>query len=318
MGQVDTEAGTQKYCDMCSTKSKKTESNKTKSKPKAKQQIGDGGGGSISANASPATTTAVAQRGEGEKKLRILCLHGFRQTAKSFRGRTAAIRKRMKKLPVEFVYVDAPFAIKEYNQFEAAAKTKEDSQQLQQEEEASAKRSWLLAHENASNFEASWDQSLLEKQKDPGDSDSTGWDMAFSYIKDQIQRLGPFDGILGFSQGAAITALYCATMDGKDALLQNLKFVMICSGYKSKAHPEIFASVPEGTGKASSYKYINIPSLHVIGGSDKQISVERSEELADCFDPSTRSILRHDQGHIIPCGKSYVDDYVRFLEPYFP
>ena len=41
------------------------------------------------------------------RRLRILCLHGFRQSASSFRGRTAALAKRL--APVaELIFLDAP------------------------------------------------------------------------------------------------------------------------------------------------------------------------------------------------------------------
>ena len=115
-----------------------------------------------------------------------------------------------------------------------------------------------------------------------------------------IEEKGPFDGLLGFSQGAAVAALHCAVHSG------NFKFVIVCSGFMSKAHNSLFK------------EYINIPSLHVFGGGgkDKQVSMRESELLADKFDPATRVILRHDQGHIIPSSKTYVQDYIRFLSQY--
>ena len=46
----------------------------------------------------------------GHKKLRILCLHGFAQSSKQFRGRTCALRKKLKDL-AEFSFVDAPHVL---------------------------------------------------------------------------------------------------------------------------------------------------------------------------------------------------------------
>jgi hypothetical protein len=40
-------------------------------------------------------------------RLRVLCLHGFRQSGRSFRGRSAALAKRLSSL-VDLVFVDAP------------------------------------------------------------------------------------------------------------------------------------------------------------------------------------------------------------------
>ena len=44
------------------------------------------------------------------RRLRILCLHGFRQSGSSFRGRTAALARRL--APVaDLVFVDAPHSL---------------------------------------------------------------------------------------------------------------------------------------------------------------------------------------------------------------
>ncbi|GMH44089.1 hypothetical protein BSKO_12023 [Bryopsis sp. KO-2023] len=51
--------------------------------------------------------TGGAVEGAEVRKLRILCLHGFRQTGKSFQGRTNALRRKLKGL-AEFVFIDAP------------------------------------------------------------------------------------------------------------------------------------------------------------------------------------------------------------------
>ncbi|VFQ84904.1 unnamed protein product [Cuscuta campestris] len=37
-----------------------------------------------------------------------------------------------------------------------------------------------------------------------------GFDESLSYLKTKVSEGGPFDGILGFSQGAAMAALLCA------------------------------------------------------------------------------------------------------------
>lgn len=41
--------------------------------------------------------------------VKILCLHGYTQTAASFGSKTGSIRKALKELRAEFVYAEAPF-----------------------------------------------------------------------------------------------------------------------------------------------------------------------------------------------------------------
>ena len=45
------------------------------------------------------------------KRLRILCLHGFRQTGSSLCGRTASLARRLKR-KAELIFVDAPFPLR--------------------------------------------------------------------------------------------------------------------------------------------------------------------------------------------------------------
>ncbi|QDZ19750.1 rhodanese-like domain-containing protein [Chloropicon primus] len=208
--------------------------------------------------------------------LRLLCLHGFRQTAKSFRGRTAALRKRMK--TVGFEYLDAPFTM------DAAASGG-----------AGGRRSWHPAPKGSEGSELRLDGALAEGFAMMGEAGG-GWQVSRRYLKDRIEASGPFDGILAFSQGAA---LVCAALAHGDRL-GGIKFVVLCSGYRPDDTPPIRG-------------YLEVPSLHIFGGSDKQVPLERSEDLAEAFHPSTRSILRHNMGHIIPSSKTYVTDYARVI-----
>jgi Serine hydrolase (FSH1) len=50
---------------------------------------------------------------EPNRRLRILCLHGFRQTASGFAGRTASLQKRLRDV-AEFVFTDAPHELPFY------------------------------------------------------------------------------------------------------------------------------------------------------------------------------------------------------------
>ena len=273
---------TQKYCEIC-RKAKRAKSSQSKA-------------------ASPGGA------GAGTRKLKLLCLHGFQQTAKSFRGRTAAIRKRMR--TIDFVYIDAPYELPPL------------------EEGAEPKRSWLKAHplnrDNPEAFTSRLDPALgLDAAR--ADADAFGWDATFSYLVRELRALGPFDGVLAFSQGAAVASLLCARLSSMGELSGAFKFVVLCSGYRPKLTPASSSSseapgTPNGeSGAGTPSSYLDVPSLHVFGGSpglDKHVPMRRSEELAEGFEPSTRVILRHDQGHVIPCGKTYCEGYARFMQPF--
>ena len=58
--------------------------------------------------ADHAEEASQEQHGAGQiRRLRILCLHGFRQSASSLKGRTAALARKLADL-AELIYIDAP------------------------------------------------------------------------------------------------------------------------------------------------------------------------------------------------------------------
>ena len=68
--------------------------------------------------------------------LKVLCLHGYRQTGQGFRTKTGGMRKNLKK-KCEYVFVDAPHKIPDSEElgwwfskgqtYEATEKTNEDN-----------------------------------------------------------------------------------------------------------------------------------------------------------------------------------------------
>jgi pimeloyl-ACP methyl ester carboxylesterase len=91
----------------------------------------------------------------------------------------------------------------------------------------------------------------------------------------------PFDGVFGFSQGAALAALMVAEVA--------FRFAIMVGGFPSRdpAHAALFA-------RAERYA---IPSLHIVGREDTIVPPDASRALAARFRDPT--ILEHDGGHVI-------------------
>ncbi|KAF8571021.1 hypothetical protein P879_01588 [Paragonimus westermani] len=104
-------------------------------------------------------------------KLKLLCLHGYRQTGESFREKTGAFRKFMKK-HCEFEFLTAPNVIMD-----------------------NGGCAWWFSHSDR-----------YFKAKDESDCD-TGFQESLDAVKTFLKTKGPFDGILAFSQGAAFALL---------------------------------------------------------------------------------------------------------------
>lgn len=283
---------------------------------------------------------------EGQRKLRILCLHGFRQTSKSFLGRTCALRKRLKSI-AEFVFIDGPHELKtiNHNQGNLSCSTssdppncnsavKVDSSQRSSQEATGSDFAPIefcetcFEDQSAEMASPSLDQGSRKPVRPKrawlvspshGDhaldenqymSQEIGWQESLDVLKDALLRLGHFDGVFGFSQGGSVAAVLCALKQAGRIPHDSFKFAIIASGYISpvEEHQELLMSI----GK------IHVPSLHIfsVSGDDRQICVEASKDLLSKFEKVTSHSIRHNLGHIVPSTKSYVGEYKAFLSQF--
>ncbi|KAJ8765598.1 hypothetical protein K2173_014720 [Erythroxylum novogranatense] len=196
---------------------------------------------------------------EEQKKPRVLCLHGFRTSG-------SIIQKLIGRFPesvlqrLDLVFLDGPFP----------AEGKSDVEGIYDP----PYYEWFQSNEDFSayrNFEA-----------------------CLEYIEDYMIRHGPFDGVLGFSQGAVLTAsLPGIQRDGVGLTrIPAIKFVIIISGAKFGASK---FGTPEMAATAFSTP-IELPSLHFTG--EKDFMKEEGKLLIESFvDPM---VIHHSKGHTVP------------------
>jgi hypothetical protein len=288
------------------------------------------------------------------QKLRVLCLHGFRQNASSFRGRLSALRKKLKHI-ADMVFIDAPhelpFLYQKHQSLSASQEivlssgTADDAGRggMVEDSEGSLqhattrKYGWLISSSIEGDLQELVDvcspaitpssdsnEDLLVTRQgrsngniwmpvlsafDPlqYESQSQGWSRSWWRIQEAFSNLGPFDGVLGFSQGAAIAAVLCQLRSSSN---MDFRFVILCSGFPSPVlqHQQVIE-----TGAVGG---IACPSLHIFGRQDRQIGVCKSKQLVELFDANMRMIVEHDSGHIIPTKPQYVQQYVQFLSSF--
>ncbi|GJQ82044.1 hypothetical protein Trydic_g6920 [Trypoxylus dichotomus] len=128
-----------------------------------------------------------------------------------------------------------------------------------------------------------------------------GFEESISVVEEAFKTHGPFDAILGFSQGGCFTGLLC-DLQQRNLLNFNFDFAIITSGFKSGSLPHL--------------KYyedlINIPSLHIFGEDDGIIPTEMSVALRDCFEnPAT---VKHPGGHYFPATAAQKEAYQEFFK----
>ncbi len=135
-----------------------------------------------------------------------------------------------------------------------------------------------------------------------------GWARTREAIVAWFEREGPFDGVFGFSQGAALTGLLVGLRapDGKKTAERPLAFdsAVMVGGFRSNdpEHASLYA-------RRDSY---DLPSLHMLGRADSIVPSASSRALAACFAGAT--LLEHDGGHVIANDPASCERVGAFLD----
>jgi hypothetical protein len=147
--------------------------------------------------------------------------------------------------------------------------------------------------------------SLAERDFGWWHSPARGWDRSRAWALDLFATQPRFDGVFGFSQGAAMTGLLAgmreAHLDDPQAPIA-FDFAVMVGGFKNDApqHAELYR------------RRFTVPSVHVIGHADRVIPPHESQDLAGQFvDPV---VLTHTGGHIVANTPEVVDGLTRFLD----
>ncbi|GBF94990.1 hypothetical protein Rsub_07491 [Raphidocelis subcapitata] len=199
-------------------------------------------------------------------RLRVLCLHSWRTSGSIFREQF----ERARLLPVleavaDLVFVDAPNP--------ALGRAPKDVREAFPDREY---REWFTtegAEEEIEAFRLTYH----------------GLEASEAFVERTLTELGPFDGIVGFSQGAIMAAAMAAMQRRGTALsgVPPLRFILLFGAAFSE-HPRHLEAFLHGR--------VPIPTLHVIGHRDfvKQHSIN----LVRQFDAPI--IIFHQRGHVIP------------------
>ena len=228
-----------------------------------------------------------------EKKLyRILFLHGYRQNQQQFYERTGGLRKFLKNR-IEFIYCEALHDVPRKNaESNSSSDAKEIVEEKTEDSQGLEKGWWLKSSENPErNFENDFDQTL-------------------SLINDIFQT-NKIDGVWGFSMGGILASILARiSFENRDNLnchkykAINFNFVIIAAASQSsEMHHAVFYDLNTR---------IDMPSLHIIGKTDKLVPEEKALELAHYFvDPI---IYVHEQGHFIPNNTDSKKVYSDFFD----
>ena len=133
------------------------------------------------------------------------------------------------------------------------------------------------------------------------DDDYTGSEQSIQQIQKAFDDYGPFDGVIGFSQGAMINTILCALKNNNQ---ENYKWFS----------PKFIINICGGDIDCSKYNHlfsdpIDIPSLHIVGEYDQL--KDSSIDLSTAFKNPTVKIYQSD--HEIPNQNNFYKDIVEFI-----
>ncbi|XP_039496002.1 esterase CG5412 [Drosophila santomea] len=233
-------------------------------------------------NNDAAAETAGSSRASGSKqqpkleiteKVRVLCLHGYRQNGETFKSKLGSFRKFANKY-AEFVFITAPHVAKAQ---ESAA------------EPVPEQRSWW-ANKDDGSF----------KGTNKG-GPAFGFQESLRSVEEAWRTQGPFQGLLGFSQGACFVGLICGLAKKKLTSIRP-EFAVLASGFLSGSLVHM-----------SAYEEaINIPTLHIYGQTDEIIPKEMSESLTAHF--KNAEVLEHTGGHYFPATAQQKQIFINFFQ----
>ena len=239
--------------------------------------------------------------------LKILMLHGYTQSGPLFHAKTRALEKHVQKaFPGSTLsYPTGPLRLNpaDVPGFESSAST------------------------DASDVEAYgwWRRS---NTADP--PEYLGFDDGMAAVAQVLATEGPFDGVVGFSQGAALTAMLASLLEGpprREAFshfhAESPLSIPFPAPFETLQHPPLKFGVIYSGFVAPGQRYkafydhppIQTPTAHFLGSLDSVVDEGRSRALIDACggEGGKARVIWHPGGHFVPSGKQYLEALVDFI-----
>eukprot|EP00300_Choanocystis_sp_HF-7_P026679 c3037_g1_i1.p1 GENE.c3037_g1_i1~~c3037_g1_i1.p1 ORF type:complete len:227 (+),score=34.00 c3037_g1_i1:80-682(+) len=137
---------------------------------------------------------------------------------------------------------------------------------------------------------------------DDNDFTYEGIEKSLELITQTYATHGPFDGVLGFSQGAGLAGLLLA-MQSTSPQPWNFKFAIFVGGFRFRQR---------GWQALAEQAPFNVPTLHVAGEKDQVIPVAASQRFATLFVNPTQYV--HGGGHVVPQRQADLEIYWDFIK----
>ena len=241
------------------------------------------------------------------KALRILMLHGYTQSGPLFNAKTKALEKFLRKTfpGVTLSYPTGPMKLR------ASDIPGYDSTKADEDNGEPEAYGW-------------WSRSNTSEPPE-----YVGLEDGLSTVANTLQTEGPFDGVMGFSQGGALAAMVTSLLEGdarkeafKSAQSKSRLAMPFPSSFVNLSHPPlkfcvIYAGfVAPGDRYTAFYEpQLRTPACHFIGSLDTVVEEARTDRLVDATGGAKKTtVVVHSGGHFVPNNRQYIDAVVAFVK----
>ncbi|MDN3509381.1 MAG: SDR family NAD(P)-dependent oxidoreductase [Candidatus Neptunochlamydia sp.] len=200
---------------------------------------------------------------------------------------------------LDFVIPDAPFEIPAFTNEEQLRQIGLDGLVESGIYDKTAKyREWRAG------FETLFEHHHYGKEIEITSKERESWNMILSYIHDIIYKHGPFDGIAGFCEGAAVASVALHLHhSGQDQGLDGIQFFIAMSPWRSPIH--------EKEGMYSSHLPLPIPMLQIVGKNDMEVFLAASPQFLQDFENPI--FYQHNGQHVYPPYTPELDNFLQRL-----
>lgn len=233
-------------------------------------------------------------------------LHGYTQSGPSFNGKTKALEKSLNKAfpGVVLSYPTGPMKLR------ASDIPGFDLSQVEDEGEEQESYGW-------------WRRSNTSEPPE-----YVGLDEGFSVVAEVLKNQGPFDGVMGFSQGAAMATMVASLLEGESrkaafeaAQAKSKSALPFPSSFANLDHPPMKFCVSYAGFVAPGDRYtafyepiLHTPMCHFIGSLDTVVEEGRTDRLIEASGgPHKTSVIVHPGGHFVPNNRQYIDAVIAFI-----
>jgi len=220
--------------------------------------------------------------------MNLLFLHGYTQSGPSFSAKTKAVQKSLVKALGPTTTLHFPTGPIRLSHSDIPDSSPRDPTLAEESEEPEESFAWWRRSDATGEY--------------------VGLPETLKFLSQYLDTHGPFAGVVGFSQGAALAAILASVLErgerpeGFATGHGGLRFAVCYSGFRAPERYEQWYT-----------PRIRTKVLNVIGSLDTVVEEERTLALVKACEGGEERVVYHPGGHYLPATKSMVGVLVGFI-----